>query len=1272
MKRKGKFFLTLLMAAVMLAAVVPSVAFAEGALPDADQNGTITLVQDVTLTEDVTLEAGQTLSAGDYKITGDGYKITLEVGAKVTGSASNDLYEVLAGADNYYVVYTETEDTRSYLLSDVLEDGYNIFMAGHPTVIEQYGDNPEDLLISYTEDGSTYYMRYVSGNGCAAVVYGGVKNKVVDGMETSLTLKSGQLAAMVAGSKISSYDNNGNKTLASNGSIKSAVINIEGGSVVGDALCSNQPYKDQGMVMGIWYWGPDIESFTFNMTGGKVVGQVFGGSASNSHKNANYEAMTVENFTANISGGMITGDLFAGALDENTAENSTQTVKNAVINISNDASITNVYGGGFANWSGALTVVEKSEINMDGGTVGIIYGGGQNGLETQYNNSATSRVDDVTINVNDGEVTDVYGGGYNFHWNNSYWVADDGNVIKVNYKGEPLNEMIHYSDVVVSTININGGTIYGEVSLGGRSWAHVGTATANINADVDSVSGLGNYGYVESSTINVKEGAAVGKLDLVRSGIVGSSYVNNSGSIGTLIAGAPEDRYVENMGVNKIGVLNDVIINNNGTVDEAQLTYGLELANKVTSNVELVTTSVKYGTEKEGSSDSFQPEESSDWSGTTVVLGAGTTFKKAETGAAPIIQLSDGTVLEPDDDGIYTGKAAKVGDVYYDDIIDAFENAGDGEKVTLMSDVTLTGEGTYMDGSNKSFYQFADDKDIIFELNGFTLTLNSIGQMYDTNGGIEVLNGSLTIQDSRGGGEITGTSRWGGGALVYAGGTADSYGTVTLKSGTLSLQTEVYETHVGCNNSVVRIKEGGVFNMEGGAIRTYDADSGSSNYSSGGVFNMGGTATLSGGSIVTKGDETMGVYVNAETNLNGTNIDSEAYAVKVNNGAVKITDGLISSGKGSVSFDEDASGSAVITGGTISDKSGKPIDMEQAGAVAAAAVSGGTFSDSVSGYASEDAKYELERGSGESFSYFKTIEEVQLNIQPGDRVTAINVPQDTEVYTVILKFNDKTTDDMEYMVAEGTKLILPDPSREGYDFDDWNDDGTRYRGGAEYTVSGNAVLNARWETVPDDDDGGTAAASYSIGIAAGIQNGEIKLSAVRASKGTDVTVTAVPYAGYRLDSLTVTDADGKVQKLTDKGSGKYSFSMPASEVKVTAVFVKAVSNPFADVSSTDYYYDAVLWAVENGITNGMSDTSFGPDMAVTRAQMVTFLWRAAGSPKAEIANSFADVSSADYYYDAVLWAAANGITNGTSDTMFSPDMIVTRAQAVTFQYREMA
>jgi hypothetical protein len=112
------------------------------------------------------------------------------------------------------------------------------------------------------------------------------------------------------------------------------------------------------------------------------------------------------------------------------------------------------------------------------------------------------------------------------------------------------------------------------------------------------------------------------------------------------------------------------------------------------------------------------------------------------------------------------------------------------------------------------------------------------------------------------------------------------------------------------------------------------------------------------------------------------------------------------------------------------------------------------------------------------------------------------------------------------------------------------------------------------------------------------------------------------------------------------------------------------ASPFTDVTAGDYFYQAVLWAVENNITSGTSDTTFSPNDTCTRAQAVTFLWRAAGSPEpAGSANSFTDVAADDYFYQAVLWALENNVTSGTSDTTFEPGATCNRAQIVTFLYR---
>ena len=200
--------------------------------------------------------------------------------------------------------------------------------------------------------------------------------------------------------------------------------------------------------------------------------------------------------------------------------------------------------------------------------------------------------------------------------------------------------------------------------------------------------------------------------------------------------------------------------------------------------------------------------------------------------------------------------------------------------------------------------------------------------------------------------------------------------------------------------------------------------------------------------------------------------------------------------------------------------------------------------------------------------------------------------------------------------------------------------------------------------------GGSSSPSYSVTTPGKTENGTVTVSPRSAEKGDTVTITVKPDSGYQLDDLTVTDKNGKELKLTDKGNGKYTFTMPASKVEVNATFVKEVEiSPFSDVSTSAYYYEAVKWAQEKGITGGIGNGLFGPNQPCTRAQIVTFLWRAAGSPEPKAMSSFADVSTDAYYAKAVAWAVENGITTGTGDGKFSPDATCTRAQSVTFLFR---
>lgn len=262
--------------------------------------------------------------------------------------------------------------------------------------------------------------------------------------------------------------------------------------------------------------------------------------------------------------------------------------------------------------------------------------------------------------------------------------------------------------------------------------------------------------------------------------------------------------------------------------------------------------------------------------------------------------------------------------------------------------------------------------------------------------------------------------------------------------------------------------------------------------------------------------------------------------------------------------------------------------------------------------------------------------------------------------------------------AAGSVVTVRAGSRSGYTFDGWTsgsnvvfDDPN-----AEETTftmpDGSVTVTANWSR-----DGGSSSSGrddsdprYAVGIPDKTENGSVSVSPKNASQGDRVTVTVKPDAGYELDSLKVLDKNGKELELTDKGDGRFTFIMPAGKVEVKAAFTEEVKiSPFRDVSTDAYYYEAVKWAQKKGITGGIGDGLFGPNQPCTRAQIVTFLWRAAGSPVVNYAMDLTDVPSDAYYAEAVRWALSQGITTGTADGRFSPNAPCTRAQAVTFLFR---
>ena len=276
-------------------------------------------------------------------------------------------------------------------------------------------------------------------------------------------------------------------------------------------------------------------------------------------------------------------------------------------------------------------------------------------------------------------------------------------------------------------------------------------------------------------------------------------------------------------------------------------------------------------------------------------------------------------------------------------------------------------------------------------------------------------------------------------------------------------------------------------------------------------------------------------------------------------------------------------------------------------------------------------------------------------------------------YTISYNLNNGTaTGNPDSYTVESDAITLNTPTRPGYTFTGWS--GTGLTGENNLTVTiekgstGNRTYTAQWR-YNGGSSGGSS--SYPITIPGKTENGSVTVSPKSASAGSTVTITVKPDSGYVLETISATDQNGSDLKLTDKGGGKYTFTMPASKVEVKATFMEdnSVLNFFYDVPNDAYYYEAIKWAAENGITGGVGNSLFAPNQPCTRAQIVTFLWRAAGSPEPKNMSNFSDVPADSYYAKAVAWAVENGITTGTGDGKFSPDATCTRAQSVTFLFR---
>lgn len=622
--------------------------------------------------------------------------------------------------------------------------------------------------------------------------------------------------------------------------------------------------------------------------------------------------------------------------------------------------------------------------------------------------------------------------------------------------------------------------------------------------------------------------------------------------------------------------------------------------------------------------------------------------------------------------------AASVNGKYYASLADAVAAAEAGNTVTLLADTSAR-------------LSISKDKAFTLDLGGNTLTCDG-GYVLDIYGDLTIKNGTV---------KMTGAKDT---AAIWLNKTAK----LTVESNaTVSVSNNAEDNcyciafYKDCTAAELTVKG----TLEGGSGITVNGlitdtavqnkllvDGATINAVNHGIYQAGNATTSVNNSTITG---STGIEVragNIETNNSSITGNGEFSCVNNPNGTtttgvgiaiaqhtttlpidVKISGGTISGTYSVYEANPQKNSTDAISKVEIS-ISGGSFDGNVSSEDIAKFITGGNFSSSLkdTGYLADNLKAELNTGKGDvPYSYYPTVNEAKEAAKKagGGTVTDLTFPT-AKAYTVTLKFaNDGETADQVLTVAENGIVILPTPTRSGrYAFRYWTDGTNTYNAGDAYTVTGNATLTAVWRYIGSSSSGTTS--SYPVSVPR-VDNGSISVTPSSASEGTTVTLTVKPDEGYALDKITVTDKDGNRLSLSDKGDGKYTFTMPGSKVSVDASFSKiAASVSFRDVNQSDYYYDAVQWAVEKGITEGTSATTFSPGASCTRAQMVTFLYRAAGSPAPKsTVNPFTDVSANDYYYNAVLWAVENGITTGAGADRFAPGATVSRAQTVTFLHR---
>ena len=1036
-----------------------------------------------------------------------------------------------------------------------------------------------------------------------------------------------------------------------------------------------------------------VPSTRIDMTGGTIY-RLFGGNYGEEGADTNFCSEVTGDVNISLSGDAVVKDLLHGAGARNTCVSGTVTMTFNSVDLSDARTKLYVNGGSWGNGNEGIRDIEGG--SMDTGAVAnkvIIEANDSKFYLLSAGGSGSTKVKDAEVTLTDCKVNLLYLGGIN---------------------GEVEDSSITATGCAIESFSATNRGFVGEghVDLNGCTVAELNTGAANGCFTSDS-GGTDGSGVTGSCVWDLDESTEVTDAQLTPLVIKNSdSYTNTYENLTVQKAGDPLKLEITSFVADE---KNESETQNAFTVPEGST---LTL-NGVTASVTKGSTFTNAGTIDMDTSSSLTANGGSTFAQIGTVTGAGKENIFGDGVKKDYVARVGSTGYDTLQEAINNASSGAT--------VTLLADVTESITIPKGKEIVLDLNGKKLVNSNVPQNNTAADNDRKHTItNNGTLTIIDSagnGQVDNVSHGRTALYNEVGATATLNGGTYTRSAETGSGADTSGGNsyyTILNHGTMTINDGVTvnqgadgngkysSLVENGWQDGRQNKNRVASVMtiNGGTFS--GGLNTIKNDDYGEliinggelSSYAQACVLNWN-TAKITGGTFDGTGSSN-GVVLNGylndtmdkgELTITGGEFRGKSIVEKMsgsdNSGKIQITDGIFEVDTIATSLDNRT--------------------LE---------ISGGNFSKSVpTEYLASSLNAELKRAAGTTpYSYYKSIAAATAAAQPGDTVTELGTATE-ETCTVTLKYNDGRADGTVKAAAD-TEITLPTPTRDGYTFRGWSDGSSTYNGGGTYKVSGNVTLTAQWSAKSQggsSSSGGSTTYSPTLDVSDG---GTIKVSPRTPEAGDKVTITPDPDSGYEVDQVTVTDRDGDEIRVTANRDGTYTFTQPRGRVTIEVTFVRETGETtFSDVSETYWAYDEIEWAYDNGYVNGTSASTFAPGASISRQQVWMILARLSGGSPADMAaarewamandisdgtnpgnavtrqqlaallfrfaqangydsgdraalTGFPDAGSvASYAVEALQWATASGVINGTSQGALNPAGTATRAQFAVMLYR---